>query len=807
MVSPTPLPSLYNQTPQGGFTFNEAAKYCDSKPIFRLKLKRRSVVADVDTYDAGWTTISSYVLEGGLGDVIYGIDDQQWITGVTKIGSLDLELDNTTRAFNSYLDTHGSLWYDTDTTYYIANSLVELELGFELPTGTQYYSARPFHSGLIKQDSVVYNVVKNTVKFSVFSKLDYLKSISMSDVFSPESTPQASAISLVDNIYSYITTSAPSDLSLSANSNNPRSDIMYEDATLIPQTAFDFMETVARQTGSLFGINREGGIYLTYFGNPYYQNTSTSFLVTDSGVSSYYACNETGGTDDFLDSSGNGYDLAVITGTADATAGKFGSGREVKPVFVEDTFCTCYLGAGGMDLATSNNITFEAVLKFNRYMNYYNNWDEYLMLHETGDADKNVVDISKLRYSNEKCWLLRPYDSSIHQPTYKKITNFGENQWYYIAVTSDYTNQERNFYVNGTLEYTLSNAPTLAECSILIGAWIVGTADIELDSFRTVNRVLSEEEIKNNNAKIFGNAFLWASTSSYSFYNYGVNQNIEGVIEYDNGYNKIFNKIVVPTEEAPSVYKTEFTLTPAATTTMVFQLGSAVYKNYEEPTIYPVTYNLAGSASAVKNFINDYGGEKVFCTVTTSNEYTVYLTDFPVDAVNRSCIQFGSVFPFDSATNGMEFTTTAEYRATRHAVGFILDNAQSDFIFANIASVQEYGTREYTIEPQDNIVTDVTQAETMANAVLDNYAQPKIRIRIRCRYLEGDLDLFDRVTVHWRHDAQDDALHWDDSLHAWDSGKWGDYAGQITWETKDFWILAVNHSFEEQHSLYLLREV
>lgn len=794
------VPNFSNQTPQGGFTFTEAAEYSDSKPLFRLKLKRRYVDGGVDTYDDDWQTISSYVLKEGLGDIVYGVDDQQWITGVTKIGALDLRLDNTERKFNSYSDT-SSFWYDSATTYYLANSLIELDLGFELPTGTQYYADKPFHSGLLRQDSLKYNIKNNTVDFSVFSKLDYLKSVNIYEAFSITANPAVSAINLTDKIYTYVNENSPDALSITCSTNFLRNDIYYPDITDVNENAYQYLQSIARQTGSLFGIGRDNNIYMTYFNAGYYQDTKTSFIY-DSDTSNYYSCAESSKLSDWIDSGTSSRDLTIETGTSSITNGKFGTGgRSIVADLSVESINSAWVGDSALTVS-ANDMSFEALFKFRRLYNYYHEFDDYIWFYQDGYSSQPIVNIGNIRFTSEKCFNLRPYDSDTQVPTYKKSFNFGENQWYYLAAVNDTVNDEVRTYINGNLIYTKPVSVSSALTTILLGPWYRGTAEMEFDSVKLSTKALSEDDILNNKARIFGNKYQWQSTATYDFYNYGVNQNILGVMEYDSGYTNIYNKVIIP-NEGLNTYKTQFTYIVISESVCELQVGSKMIRNYDPPLLSPTTFDISYASTALKEYINDGIGDIGYCTLTTDNEYSIYLT---IDEATAKKSSFSAGY-FPQVGTAETFSAVSPYAACWRTTNFMIDNTPEDYIYQNTSSVYEYGVKNYTLENADNITNELTQTATIANNILDNSSDPKIRMRIRATYLAGDLDLFDRVTVNWRQDSQDASLHWGDSLDAWGEDSWGDFAGQITWETKDFWIIGITHSFNNQESIYTLKEV
>ena len=129
---------------------------------------------------------------------------------------------------------------------------------------------------------------------------------------------------------------------------------------------------------------------------------------------------------------------------------------------------------------------------------------------------------------------------------------------------------------------------------------------------------------------------------------------------------------------------------------------------------------------------------------------------------------------------------------------------QSEFSFTNTLSAYEYGEKVYALEQRDFVEGAGLSLATVANALLDEKAQPKERISIKTEFLEGDLELFDKVTINWRPDSDNPAVY---EGTDYDSDDVGSSIGNIDWDSKDFWVIAYRHSWRDQSTQYTLREV
>ena len=95
----------------------------------------------------------------------------------------------------------------------------------------------------------------------------------------------------------------------------------------------------------------------------------------------------------------------------------------------------------------------------------------------------------------------------------------------------------------------------------------------------------------------------------------------------------------------------------------------------------------------------------------------------------------------------------------------------------------------------------------MATSILDDKKDPKIRMKIQTRFLEGSVDILDRITIKWESVNGNDEpiLIWNESN--WNDNNWAYPSGAITWSEKDFFIVGITHSYSRDISEYILKEV
>ena len=758
------LPSWANQNL--GTTFNDAAKNPDAKKVARLKLKRRYVSAGVDTYDANWTTITSYLLDGGIGNIAAGVDDQDFIAGVVRSPITDFLLDNSTGKFNPRSDTN-SLWNDPTsvTNYYVPSSLVELELGFELPTGTQYWGANPFISGFIDVASISYTQ-DNNFFFTAISKLNALQNVRVGDVISYSRWPFGSMVGVMDNLKSYITTNLQTSLSMTVIANSPYKDVSFDSVDKFNSSIYDFMEDQAKLTGSLFGITRNHEVFLTYFNNPYYSPTISSFTDDTTTVIALNFWTATGSN--AYDATGNGYVLSLGAGfvAPTITTGKFGNGRKWVVNGLPASQTLSYV-TNTVPTTATGAYTMEYLVKLNS-LNFGSDYAEYAIaagIHTWGGDFDTGGNAPRLNFQVGRNML-------------------GENQWYYMAAVADPVASFTNIYVNGTLVEQADFSTNTSLTNNFGHTNGINFGAVEFDSFRFTQEARSAANIAATSARIFGNK-LDLSTTTYNFYNYGSGSNILELESYDNGYTRIFNDIWFE-KKVPDVYKcilSGVTVNASITTVQVYK-GTKLFEKEVTSII-----ELLGFFSHQDDQVNvASSGSTLYFTINGVSE----------DAARISKVRFVG---YPSGTAIFASVTADAIYSSRRSANFIealfVKSQQQTFNYANTASVYEYGRRPLTIKEDDLPIGVFSLTADYAEALLAERATPKIRMAITTRFLEGDLDILNRVTVNWQADKHDRNL----------AQSYTSNAGAITWTSKSFYVLGYEHSWQNNTSKYILREV
>lgn len=396
--------------------------------------------------------------------------------------------------------------------------------------------------------------------------------------------------------------------------------------------------------------------------------------------------------------------------------------------------------------------------------------------------------------------LLNQIEGTIYIGNTQTTTLIQENGWMYLTET--YSATGRKAYINGSqvMSSTSVNSMTSsADFRIGINNVLGGgkIAAIEFDTLKISPGELTQAQILSTTGMIFGNKFQWPSTNSYSFYNYGVNQNIVSIDDYDLGNTRVYN-VVEKENSIETIYRTSFSWTP----------NSIVMVAYirEGNSITPITINSMESLVASLDKRNPN-----WSATLSGSVVTVDITNPDYDDMYKTSLYFtayGTNPTFSIPENYAGFYQNAGVYYNFSAQ-FALYSDNSAYSIANTASIYDLGTKRI-YKTSDSTTMTSEQFSIIANNMLPTLSTPKIRMKITTRFLEGDLDLFSRVTLNIQGDIRDGFLEWDKD--GYDYGRAEKYvgesvAGNITWTSKDFWVIGINHNYNGGKSEYTLREV
>ena len=543
-----------------------------------------------DLYDSSPITITSDVVS--ISDFQSGIDDEDYIQGTTRINSIDIVFNNSTRKYNPRHDSLASLWADGSRSYYIHDSLLDVEMGYKLQTGTSFY--KTILSGLIKNETVEYDATAHTMKCSIVSKLDVLKRLNLVDILNPGVSLAGLGTSIIDAIFEEIKTSSPPDLSITTLANSLRKELPIDNITQFNQDGFEIISSIVNQTGSLFGITKNNELFVSYFGNTANQSIY-SRLPQDSNTTHFYSClNESITTDNMLDEISTTAISISGTNVISMTAGKFGRAR-----VVGNSVNTS--GVGYLNLsfpAMTNGYSMEYVARIRRSGANSSDSPDF-RLYQTTLTYHNIFSQKNARFGND--YFVINEDVGANDGIYYPAT-IGENQWFYVAGVNDNSGSgSRKIYLNGHLFATLSGSANSTQPIVSFAA-SEESKIYEIDHVRFSNIARDASQCAISAGYIFGNNINLQTTklSSWDFYNFGGLANIYQLNDYNDGLNKIINKVsVVPMD---NTYKTTFSMSFTTFCQVDFYFGGELHRT-------SIT-----ALSSLSSFFDNIAG--VFCTVT-----------------------------------------------------------------------------------------------------------------------------------------------------------------------------------------------
>jgi len=845
--------------------FTQAQKCSDAKKLLRILLKRR-YYSGGDLWESSWSTITSYLLENGLGNIFVGVDDSNWSSQIA-INNTSFAFDNSEGKFNKRTDT-SSLWYNSSTQYYIHKSKVEVFFGYQVG-GTDFYTSLPVFSGLLWGDTLQYEGA--TARIDAMSYISAFQEKSIFEFFTPGKFVNFSGQALLKSVLSNISNT----LGLSITSVNLDSDFIPSLVSDMQGSVYDFFEKVVKNTHSIFGINRKNELFLTYYNATYDLNTTSAFYDEGSITMALYACQEATANADFVDSKGaNNFVSAnpsLQSTVFSITTGLFGTARKLNNVpqsFYSATSRNYQFTATAPDygLVTTNTSgwCWEALIKIEGYKGNpgfypvgYTTEVPLFSLQISTPPSVGSVNIAGYPWAFGQGYQRGMAFYKKYFPTVSSAVTLGSgviypnradrtisvpnDVWNYIAINVSYISNTStifdrvySFYLNGVNQLPENyrdkaffvSPTTLSLSSYFLQLGVIDvpyTCSVSINSMRISRTSRTQAEISAMNARIWGAKASLMNSVSAAFYNYGPNENVYKLVNYDSGLNKFYNKIVFPVQNSLK-WQTEFYTWMATNTSVEGDYGVGFYERNPAITslgaVTNYTYNFSYSDldSLTAILTNSLGltVERLFGTdqqlshfIVSSDKPSDYMLNYTlrlsrVSSTGATVLSYLSIPPeyliYDFPNIFVGDTNTAVFT-------FFPFQKQSDFVFINTLSSYEYGERLFNLEAEIGFNVSYSQASKLAQTFFaSNGTAPKERLRVSTPLLENDLDLLDHVTVYWRPPYVSDGNS-NDGMTNNNSAYFAKKSGPITWDSKEFMILSMTHDYHAESTEYLLREV
>jgi hypothetical protein len=845
--------------------FYDVTKQSDKKITPLIRLKRRYVSAGVDTFDATWTNITPYLLQNGLGTINFGIDDQQYIAGITKISNVELTFDNTYGKFNNNANTQ-SIWFDSVTSYYLENSLVNISFLGEY--NNVVYTSNTEFEGLIKHAEVKH--IDARASFLIVSKLDLLKELYTDSLFyNPWLKSSDCFQSLNEMKYNISTTFTNYGITLSAFV--PNVNFIFN-ATVQNQNYMSFLTKLAEQSNSIWGLNKRDTMFFNFLGNSYTEGTG--ILPNDSNtVCVFNNLNSTIGTlilaDDQPYTNSGVFQISnnggiMIQGIPPSSMSITTIERKI---CVDNPYGTNFIEkrqnwyntsasfhAYGVPIIYTNtqSYTYECMLKVKKdEFKGSQLWDQNNSVSSSyqifgsarideirSDAriynTSGVYSLTEDRYhgrtSLQHPILMFQYDAKngfyyacqdqSHTVGYKYSSrgNLPINDWAYIAMSYNASTGSRSFYLDGELIYNIDNfsestmnwANTYGCLNFFFKPqqstiftpntyytydWGTGTVfsmamwsasdyvHYYFSNMRISSNVRSATEIKNNAYSLYNNTNFFSITS-YNFYNKTNNQNIYSIYDYDDGVNRLINKVNFIKQVEDYDYKTGIYFGGAGSgytvTLNIYNLNIENMNSFSYTTT-----DMSLLAYTLKN--NSY------VATYNANALDIYTNDIQNIKLTTS---EGYVWGFNLTMTSGELS----YRAYNTNTGANLEQVVGitpgynidipNLSLENTASSDIYGTRIMNFNNTD-FTTNLSYTVALATSYLSYTSYPKARCSIDVPFLYEDFDLFKQVTINYTPILNDLSQP----------------VGNINWTSKQFHILGLKNDYNSMKTSLRLREV
>jgi hypothetical protein len=861
--------------------FYDVTKQSDKKITPLIRLKRRYVSAGVDTFDATWTNITPYLLQNGLGTINFGIDDQQYIAGITKISNVELTFDNTYGKFNNNSNTQ-SMWFDSVTSYYLENSLVNISFLGEY--NNVVYTSNTEFEGLIKHAEVKY--IDARASFLIVSKLDLLKELYTDSLFyNPWLKSSDCFQSLNEMKYNISTTFTNYGITYSAFV--PNVNFIFN-ATVQNQNYMNFLTKLAEQSNSIWGLNKRDTMFFNFLGNSYTEGTgilpndsntvcvfnrfdnllstgvlgSQYFIVGDDlspTYSSYnfsqvpprlYLVDESATTDNLSITTINNkicLDLKAYQNKAIIANNKY----------FYNTSASGYMYSDPIINTNTQSYTYECMIKVEKSTyrgvasSVQNNsmsctyqlfgvgrLDEYMGVYNTYNGGG--------AYSLSTCKLLAR--ASVQHPVlmfqsdakdnfyfacqdqsqtigykYSSRGNLPVSDWAYIAMSYNASTGSRSFYLDGELIYNIDNfSESTMDWAMTYGSMAFFCRPLCSDIFEgttgsvwpwgggegqtTYTRVQSKQfqsrksfyysnirisnicrtsaEIKNNTYSLFNNTNFFSITS-YNFYNKTNNQNIYSIYGYEDGINRVANKVNFVNQIKDYKYKT---VIHAQNSSFGGSLTSITFNIFNLEETNPNIFSFSSTDMSLLSINLNQAG--YVSTYTTGYDLILWSdnnNNIQLKVNDAWCSAF-----YLTVTTGTEAFKISNNVSGEDTKGIIqgVNYQTPDSYLENTASSDIYGTRIMNFNNKD-FTTNLSYTVALATSYLSYTSYPKARCSIDVPFLYEDFDLFKQVTINYTPILNDLSQP----------------VGNINWTSKQFHILGLKNDYNSMKTSLRLREV
>ena len=817
-------------------------EYNKNKRLFYIVLKRRT---GINTW-ASAMNITGYFINPSSEISLELKSDT--IEGRIIQESTTLLFNNIRGSFNENTDTN-SLWYHaTPDTYFIYHSRITVYDFREFePYNDAEYGEEP--TGIISiLDGLIatyptYNVTNNTVTLQIASRLDILREHYLTDNYLGRVfgfTSQSILKKCIDLLTVYY-----ADLNIYANGGLVRRSIFYEDIVPYNKNLLELLYEVIEQGGSVGGLTATGDFFVTYLGFSSTVTRQRLAVEADSVIVYHFDSTDyaSGAGTSIDDKTSNGYNGIVDT-TVDPltdapditwdTEGFFsdltGSNYGCNGVF----FYNEYEGPSYHIALT--DFTVDIVFNIREYLvkqntHSKNPQEEQLVVFSENDEPTNARGFPFGVWQEKALGLnINPqgmlyWETSISDglvATYFELFQLlSENQYVYLSLTYDSTNEVYKIYMDGTLRKTFTDNTGPKVSSIILRKIVVSNFQFTtgyVSQFRLSNTTHTDAQVFATNEKLYGQEFLLGE-NTFTYKNYDTNQLMK-IVKYSSGVDQVKN-VMLYDDGADYKGVLQFAWNEAISfynLSLIIDNPREVYENYGAAE-YDFQW---GGVRTYKSLIDLINSKKALETDPWA-EGEILLKHFgltaelggPLGVYSQSVILYLNgkfdyrrvgISGFSATDHGMFFDTSKYIGkiysgGTKSLVQFSSAESPSNLVSKDQTSITKYGARIKTVE-NHKLLNETLDKKTMLDNILASLKDAKKRVTIQVPFRHQSIKIFDKIVLSL------EKFNTKQIPHHTQEGGWQsqlDLSG--VYRTETFYVVGIIHSMDGTVTTLKLIEV
>jgi len=732
-------------------TFNDLAKTTSLMQI-KVSIDRRT---GDKTFEGSWLEVDSKRFIS-YGDLVNTVNNESETGSYITNESLNISVNNSDGFFNNE-DVVGSYWYDTTTQYYIHNSKIKIDIGYEEIDGSFVWNANPFFQGVINYRESTYTAA-NMATLLLQDYLSVLDGEFLSDIFITQFSECSSVGVAWKILHKFVADWSAFGLTFAGVSL--KSNYLITGLKLFTQSKLSLLEDIIKNTGSQLMLDKAGNVYINYFS--YVPITAAEPFQNVTGTAGLWLFNN-----DNTDSSGFGQDLAG--------GGTYTTDAIFDYAWKADAYA---YNLALSEIDTTESYTVEVLMQFNHFYGLQTLDSRiFILKNESSGTETFSFGITK----NQEIII------AINEVSVDTGILVGQQTYSYFAFTMDKAAGVVSMFIDGIKVWSgnFANVGTSASQGIRLPA---GTAlnSWYYNSIRISNVLKTDAEIFEQTNPLYGSNINKAVSIV------SVSEREDGVelLNYDSGIDKVYNKMTYTGNGVLAGYA-DLIIYGAPT---VFPNSNVkIYYNTDTYASEVFRYNtewfdVAGLIAAINNNANMISNNIYAMEIFGQANQVVRIINgsasWPKSEVD--CYYWNAEwnlnFPFATGDTGIYLP-------------FIIEAT-------NDTSIMKIGVSPFTVETKFDLLNANVIQTTIDNVINEKSITRPVGT-MDAPFWFNQLGLRDRINLTIYETTKNNGLLDDMILKNLPSAE----AGGLGWTLKEFEIIGYNHSIDKNKTTYNLQEV